>query len=403
MRIITVSQMISPALLFIIMFFNYYNPASVYLTLAVNFSAAFLILLSSRSIGFKDSYFIVLLPAFIFLYVGFLSVYLGDVDVYVAGKYFRVWLSFMLLYYIVNNMNWTVGGFFASVGIVLSAHVAFIYVQILFPDISVPMAGIFGMTSADNFFAEYSNRKMGLSSSFDTASFISILSFVFFTLSFRYFGKSLFLIFSILSFVASFMSSRLGMILAVLIFIFFFIPAFLKSGSKLMLLIGVVIISVVFYLSFDIIFSIVLHSIGSDAAGANPVLTEYGTTGTANALFGSHLLMLFELNNLEYIFGKGIDPDGTDIGYVKLIYHVGIVGTLAISLLYMLAFVNVKRLNASNCRKTMILRKFFLFFILLTFFMNYKSLELYSRGSSELFVMMYVFLISSRHAKSNLQ
>jgi hypothetical protein len=211
------------------------------------------------------------------------------------------------------------------------------------------------------------------------------------------------LILAILSFGASFMSSRLGMILAVLIFLFLFIPSFLKSGSKLMLLIGVVIIGFVFYLSFDIIFSIVLHSIGSDAANANPVLSEYGTTGTVNALFGSHLLILFELDNLEYIFGTGVDPDGTDIGYVKLIYHVGIVGTLAISLLYILAFLNVKRMKISNCRKTMILRNFFLIFICVTFFINYKSLELYSRGSAELFVMMYVFLISSRNAKSNLQ
>ncbi len=403
MKIISAGQLFSPFLFLLIMFFNYYNPVSVYLTLMVNLSAAFFIFVSSRSIGFKDSYFIVLLPTVIFLYVGFMSICLGNIDVYVTGKYFRVWLSFMLLYYIVNNVNWTVSEFFASLAIVLSAHVSFIYIQILFPDISVPMASIFGMGSADNFFDEYSNRKMGLSSSFDTASFISILSFVFFTLSFRYLGKSSLLILAILSFGASFMSSRLGMALAVLIFIFLFIPAFLKSGSKLMLLIGVVIISVVFYLSFDIIFSIVLHSIGSDAAGANPVLSEYGTTGTVNALFGSHLLMLFELNNLEYIFGKGIDPDGTDIGYVKLIYHVGIVGTLAISLMYLLAFVNVKRLNTSDCSKTMIIRKFFLIFVLITFFINYKSLELYSRGSAELFVMIYVFLISSRNVKSNLQ
>lgn len=403
MKIITSSQLLSQFLLFIIVFFNYYNPVSVYITLVVNLSAAFLILIAYRSVAFKKSYFILLLPTLIFLYVGFLSIYLGGVDVYVAGKYFRIWLSFILLYYIVNNMKLTIGNFFTCLSIVFSAHVVFIYLQILFPEISVPMASIFGMSGADNFFDEYSNRKMGLSSSFDTASFISVLSFVFFTLSFRYIGKSSLLIFAIFSFGASFMSSRLGMILAVLVFLFLFIPAFLKSGSKLMLLIGVVITSVVFYLSFDIIFSIVLHSIGSDAAGANPVLTEYGTTGTVNALFGSHLLMLFELNNLEYIFGKGIDPDGTDIGYVKLIYHVGIVGTLAISLMYLLAFVNVKRLKTSDCSKTMIIRKFFLIFILITFFINYKSLELYSRGSAELFVIIYVFLISSRNVKYNLQ
>ncbi len=138
---------------------------------------------------------------------------------------------------------------------------------------------------------------------------------------------------------------------------------------------------------------------GSDSAVASPVLSEYGTTGTVNHLFGSHLLMLFELNNLEYIFGKGVDPDGTDIGYVKLIFHIGVIGTLAITFLYILAFVNIKKMDAPLCTRTMIIRKFFLIFIILTFFMNYKSLELYSRGSTELFVIIYVFLVSSIRSK----
>lgn len=399
MKVSTTGNFTSSFFLFLIVFFNYYNPINVYLTLIINLTASFLIFSLSRSLAFNRSYFIVLIPTLIFLYVGFLSIFLGSVDVYVAGKYFRVWLSCLLLYYIFNNSRWTINEFFLSIAAVLFAHVLFIYLQIFFPSISIPMAGIFGMTGADDFFSEYSNRKMGLSSSFDTASFISLLSFTFFTLSFKAFGNFIFLFLALFSFGASFMSSRLGMLLAILIFFFLFIPAFVKSGTKLMLLIGFFIISIIFYLSFDVIFSIVLHSMGSDSAVASPVLSEYGTTGTVNHLFGSHLLMLFELNNLEYIFGKGVDPDGTDIGYVKLIFHIGVIGTLAITFLYILAFVNIKKMDAPLCTRTMIIRKFFLIFIILTFFMNYKSLELYSRGSTELFVIIYVFLVSSIRSK----
>lgn len=394
MKAISINQFFSFSILFSIIFVNYYNPVSVYLTLFMNLSVALLICVFLKNFYLRSSYFILILPIVIFLYVGFLVLYLGSVDLYIVGKYFRVCLSFFLIYYIFSSKKWSLDNFYSCIALILFSHVFFIYLQVLFPSTSIPMASIFGMSSADDFFSEYSNRKMGLSSSFDTASFISILSFIFFTLSFKYFGTSTYLILALFSFGASFMSSRLGMIIAVLIFLLLFVPAFLKSGSKVMLLLGAAIISVVFYLSFDVIVSVILHSIGSEAMDTAPVLTEYGTTGTVNALFGSHLLKLFELDNLEYIFGKAIDPDGTDIGYVKLIYHVGLIGTSLIVLMYILAFINIKNINFSTYRKAMVLQSFFLLFILITFLINYKSLELYSRGSAELFVLLYVFLVS---------
>lgn len=394
MKIFPINQLFSFSILFLILFVNYYNPISVYLSLFVNLAIALLICSSLKKISINNSYFIIILPVLIFMYVGFLSLYLANLELYIVGKYFRVCMSFLLIYFIFNNIRWSLDDIYSCVGIILILHVFFIYAQVLFPSISIPMAGIFGMSSADSFFSEYSSRKMGLSSSFDTASFISILSFVFFTLSFKKFGRPIYLFLALFSFGASFMSSRLGMVLAVIIFVVFFIPAFLRSGTKTMLFLGAAIISFIFYLSFDVIISIILHSIGSEATSAVPFLSEYGTTGTFNALFGSHFLILFELQNLEYIFGKATDPDGTDIGYVKLIYHIGLIGTLLILLIYFLAFINVKKMNFSTSKKAVVLQDFFLVFIIITFFINYKSLELYSRGSVELFVLLYVFLVS---------
>ena len=401
MKAFSVNQFFSFSFLFSIIFINYYNPVSVYLTLIFNLSISFFMFVFLKKFHVESSHFIVVIPALIFSYVGFLGLYLGNVDLYIVGKYFRIFLSFILIYYIFKSKKWSLYYFYNCIALVLFFHVFFIYVQVVFPSISIPMASIFGMSSADNFFSEYSSRKMGLSSSFDTASFISILSFIFFTLSFKYIGQTRYLVLALFSFGASFMSSRLGMVLAVLVFLLLFVPAFLKSGSKVMLLLGVAIMSAVFYLSFDVIVSVVLHSIGSETANAAPVLNEYGTTGTVNALFGSHLLKLFELEGLEYIFGKAIDPDGTDIGYVKLIYHIGLIGTSLIFLMYFIAFINVRNMKFPTCRKSMVLQNFFLFFIVITFLINYKSLELYSRGSAELFVLLYVFLVS--HSKLDFQ
>lgn len=389
------NQFLSFAILFSIIFVNYYNPFGVYLALLVNIFASLFVFSYCRGVYLNCSYFILIIPALIFLYVGFLSLYFVSIDLYVVGKYFRVMLSFFLIYFIFNNLRLSVDNFYNCIALLLFSHVFFVYAQVLFPSISIPMSSIFGMSSADSFFSEYSSRKMGLSSSFDTASFISVLSFTFFTLSFKYIGKSRYMILALFSFGASFMSSRFGMVLAVLVFLLLFVPAFLKSRSKVMLLLGVVIMSAVFYLSFDVIFSVVLHSIGSETTNAAPVLNEYGTTGTVNALFGSHLLKLFELESLEYIFGKAIDPDGTDIGYVKLIYHIGLIGTSLIFILYFIAFINVWNMKFPTCRKSMVLQSFFLLFVVITFLVNYKSLELYSRGSAELFVLLYVILVSN--------
>ena len=88
----------------------------------------------------------------------------------------------------------------------------------------------------------------------------------------------------------------------------------------------------------------------------------------------------------------------TDIGYVKLIYHVGIVGTLVILFvhLYMLVVTRKFMRESPHDLDRVLIARFLFILIAISLAFNYKSLELHSRGIGDFIYMLFLFLASWR-------
>jgi hypothetical protein len=124
---------------------------------------------------------------------------------------------------------------------------------------------------------------------------------------------------------------------------------------------------------------------------------DYGTTGTLDALTHDHLEPLHRPLQ-ELILGYGVDPNTigktTDIGYVKFIYHLGVVGAFIIISLHicMLANVYVIAKYSKPHADIKLLANFLYIFMLIALVFNYKSLELYSRGTGDFIFLLFLYL-----------
>lgn len=396
------SQSSNTFIVFLFVFLNYYNPVSVYVALFFNIMLACYILLLRRRRCIKLDFFVVGMSVFILAWSLLIMLVRLEVDYYVLGKYSRVLISTGFIFVICGGLGISANQLISVLGWIFFSHVLAISAQLVFPSLNVPMASIFGLANPVDFFGEYSSRKMGLSGSFDTASQISILSMVFFFLQYHIKQKNIYLFLMLFSFIACTMSSRAGMVLGVVLFVMFIFFHLLRTkgrGAILMLSISVAGAVVAFYL----ILPVLIHSFELDLIGVSPLVqttSEYGVGGTINALTSTHLKPL-DAPFIDLLFGLGYDPDGTDIGYVKLIYHLGIVGSMLILILYLYLYVRVNSVKRGGCRdiNVLILSKFFILYLFVLLVMNYKSLEVYSRGSHDLLIIIFLVLISTRRLR----
>ncbi|EHK9184213.1 hypothetical protein V8049_002334 [Vibrio vulnificus] len=378
-------------------FFNYYNPLSVVLTLVVNTGLLVIFLFFNyrkRGISVGQDGFVIYISAFVLFWTLMIVFLRMGTDLYVLGKYTRVFIATVYIFMLCALINITPRTLRKVISVIFFLHLLAIIAQTAFPSMNIVMASVFGMSNSSEFFLEYKNRKMGLSSSFDTASLISVAAMVFYFINYQVFRYKYDLLLILFACFCWTMSSRTGMVLGALFFLYFVFDTFKSSGvgmKMFFLLFGCGCL----YLGYQLLLPIFSHTFELELVNStqSSVTKEYGTSGSLDHLFGSHLNLLFHLNIFDFIFGLGVDPDGTDIGYVKFIYHVGFVGSIAIFSIYIISFYKVISISRkTNNSDVYVLARFLTFYILLLFIMNYKSLEMYSRGSHELLLILFFYL-----------
>jgi hypothetical protein len=263
------------------------------------------------------------------------------------------------------------------------------------------MAKIFGFERESDIITSFSIRKLGFSSSYDTSGYLCVASMIYFLILFTYKKKKLDLIFSLFSLIASLRTSRTAMILGTLFFLIYFLTYFFKSKGFYRIY-AFISLTVLLYLFLYFVLPIMLGSTeflidyisnDSDINYSN----DY-SSGSFTGLTGSHLDPL-SAPFFDLLLGYGIDPNqigkGTDIGYIKILYHIGIVGLLIILILYayFLYTLNKIRMKCNKLLNYKILTTFLISFILLLLLINYKSLELYSRGSHDFLIIIFLIIL----------
>lgn len=391
------------ALLGILVFQNLFNTFSPYLTLAINI-AVVLSLLARRQLRYVAPTPVVIGSVYAVLtWMLVVTVYRGDAESQIVLKYFRVTLAVTVFALIFGSCRVPASSVVKAINAALGFHVLLVMLQIALPDLTNVTAPVFGFEREITILEEYALRKLGASSSYDTASLLSVAALLFFHLQFTQGKGSKYLLMTIVAFVATLMSSRTGIALSLLIVTMLALRAILRANliGKLVASLGIAGLMAAAYM---LIYPLLLHTLGfselqPDEASLVFAAADYGTTGTLEALTADHLQPL-DLPLLDLLVGFAVDPNTisrySDIGYVKLIYHVGIVGTLVVLFVHLYMLVVTRTFVRTSWRdpdRTLIARFLFVL-IAIGLAFNYKSLELHSRGIGDFIYMLFLFLVS---------
>jgi hypothetical protein len=347
--------------------------------------------------------FIILISIFILFWLFFIIIVRSDYSSFIIGKYIRSGLSAFIISLIVCNYKFKIEDLIKSVKVILLIHVLCIAIQSLFPILDYPMAKIFGFERESDIISSFSIRKLGCSSSYDTSGYLCVASIIFFLILYTYNNIKIDFLFSFISLIASFRTSRTGMILGILIFFIYLLFLFIKSKGT-MRIYALISISFLLTLFFYFVLPII---IGSTDLLINFIDTDSDfnysndySSGSLSGLTSSHLDPL-SLSFIDLLLGFGIDPNQigkvTDIGYVKIIYHIGIIGLIVILTLYgyLILKLNKIRKNYKNNFNYQILTRFLIYFIFLLLLINYKSLEIFSRGSHDFLIIIFLILLTN--------
>ncbi len=396
-------------LLFFFIFINFLNPISLYFTVVVN---VFILLISFQKIIFdKYSQYVIFISLFILLWALTIMFLQDSFNEYVLLKYLRTFVSTIFIIQISNNLSGSTKKILLVLSIVLFLHIIAIQLQVIFPVLDLPMAFFFQFERETEVISRMGTRNLGLTSSYDTASFISVISMIFFLIRYQYSQKTIFLILSFLSLISTMRTSRTGMLIGVVLFFIlnFYLYLFKKQKS---FFITIIFLSTGIFFLYNIVLPIIASTTDtflSDTSfnnldNSNREYTEGSLTGLTT---GSHLNAIREISNIDLIMGRGIDPNQvpnmeTDIGYIKLIYHIGMVGFIAIFLIYFKLFRKCFSLIKNNINinfEDKIIISFILWYIIIVILFNYKSLQIYSRGTHDLLLVVFFLFMNTLKKK----
>jgi hypothetical protein len=392
---------------FILIFVNLYNPVSIWLTLALNIIFAIFILVKGNKIIFPKTISLILfLSIIIFLWSVIISVSTNHFSQQMIGRNLRIVASTFFIGLIIYNSKINVPDFIKSLSIVILLHIILIYIQLVIPDIKEPIARIFNYDREDYF--ESGIRCLGLCGSFDFAGLVSIIGILLFSLKYKDTHKPFDLICFLLAVISVAFVSRLAMFFGFIAFIYGSIIIYKTSRRFVKFIFTVLfILSSFFWLNFA--FPIITSSLSffNGNSTENSVLqsegNEYSYGQTDDDLVENHLIFPDNLNDL--IFGQGLEIGvdtqySSDIGYVKLIYSIGLFGLGLIILMYYKMYRNARYTDALQSDQSYkLLVRLFKFMIIIIFIFNFKLLLMYSRGIHDL--VLISFYVIDKYKISN--
>lgn len=399
---------INSVLIGILVFQTLFNAFSPYLTVSINFTILAWLLIRHQPRYIKSQPLVIVTVSVYSVLIWFflVTIYRGGAETQILLKYFRVTVNVSLFLLIFASNRIDIKSLIRAINFALGFHVCMVILQIAIPEITEVTAPVFGFEREITILEQYTMRKLGASSSYDTASQLSVAALLFFYLQYAQNKGSVYLLMATVAFVASLMSSRTGILLSLLMVTALGLLAVLRARALIWRIVAYLSLTGFLVSAYIVISPLVLHSLGFEEHQSSDTslvyaASDYGTTGTVDALTGDHLKPLAQ-PLLDLFIGFAVDPNSvymhTDIGYVKLIYNVGIVGTLIILFvhIYMLLiagkFMRVQILDI-DCT---LIAKFLFIFIALSLAFNYKALVIHSRGTGDFTYMLFIFLATWR-------
>ena len=385
----------------LLVFVNLFNPLSPLLTVAANSCAFLWVFIKNRGHCAVTAPTVMALAAAILCWLFVVVIIRGDGDPQVILKYIRTTTAIFLLAALFGSADVRANHLVIAMNVAFSFHFGLVLAQLIWPEFTLTTAPIFGFERETTILEEYALRKLGASSSYDTASLFSIAGLLLFCIQFLR-KKSLMLVLAIATaFLLSLLSSRTGMAFAILVAVGFFCRLAIVSTTSWRL-VSLSVLAMVGAVSYTILGPLFLYSVGLTETQSNDLsliyaVSDYGSTGTLEALTGDHLTPL-NRPLTDLLLGFAVNPNSigqySDIGYVKFIYHFGFVGLSMVALLHAYIFFCLARVARRHEfeESVQILVWFSIIFMIILGFFNYKSLELYSRGTGDFMLLLFLYL-----------
>lgn len=390
----------SKIILFVFLFINLYFPISPYLIMGIDI--LFLLLYGKKCrISFYGPFIVIPSILLIIATLGYLTAYNTDGESFIVFKYLRTLISAIIVIVISSNIKVTPKWFVRCLGAVLVLHMLAIIAQTIYPPLSTIMAPYFNFTRDQDFLENMNVRKLGLTCGYDLASMLLVSSIILFCQQFMNKGKLLYFLLAITAFALTLTVSRFGMVIGAMVVAYYAISFFGKKG---VVRVTGIALSIVFAAVAGLFILPILASTNgllfnydiSTAVDISYFLQDYssasGTLYDLTDLNSEHLNVFRKLDFLQFLLGAG-NSSNSDIGYMQLLFQVGLIGILLLFIFYYIIFVRIKRVRPDD-PYLKLLRLFLLTYIVCLFVFNYKIQILYSRGFHELMIICYVYLIN---------
>lgn len=334
----------------------------------------------------------------LFCYSLYLYSFTATNDTYVMLRCLRALLSSVFLGFVFYNTDLKFSVIFDLLIAVLCCNALSILLQILIPETQYILSAIYGFNKN---FAKY--RAFGLTTGYDTAGYLCVIGAILSAAKSYYNnGRFIYIVTLTLFIVAAFFTSRSSMLLMLVVtltVLFFFL---VKGGPALK---GIASIYLFFILCALVFY--VLPLLLSTFLGVTDLPFTYNISDiNYNESFAQTNLEDWQQNMWimpetlsDLFFGTGRNIESSDVGYIKLIFMIGIIGSVIVFISY--AFLTIKMIKIQIGLKTkqmhhselLIYASLFILIIIFIFIFNIKNLYFLTRTYHELIVIMFFSIL----------
>jgi hypothetical protein len=277
-------------------------------------------------------------------------------------------------------------------------NAAVIILSIAVPDIKPFLAGMYGF---DKVFT--SLRGFGLTAGYDSAGYLCVYGMALSAAAAYYRKKAIYSLFVLFFLSATVFTSRSTMVLAFAV-IASVCVIFLYRGKWSLKLVSLAFMAVGASVVIYYVLPLILATLGW---GMNTSTNSSFTDNFAATDLSAwrDVMWVLPMDTASLLFGTGNVIDTSDVGYVELIFMIGIVGLSIVMLIYISILIVLVRLRRLIKRgawdvepNVKILLTISLFVVLAMYVINIKNLYFLSRGFHELTVILFSFILGLRTA-----
>lgn len=387
-------------LFFLFCFLNLYGPFSTNLTFAFNI-VLFLAVNSKRMrVAYERVFVTIPIMLLIIAISAVIFTHAPERDYTVIGLYSRMLVNCVVFPSIIYFFYQKRIKILEILSLTLFLHCVVVLLQMIFPSLQELNHLLFRFSRETELLENFTMRRLGLTGSYDSSGLYSAISTVL-ALELSYLtSKKKYIIVSVVSLIGSLFTSRTGMaaaFLSIVLCVLLNKKSTTKRFGSTFLYMAILSLSLAYF-----ILPVILVTMGL-SSGSEMDYEDYGYgSRTGEILFVDHLLPLESLTTRELILGYGVGIRkavrllySSDIGYVKQIYEVGIVGVVLMVYFSILMAVRTY-LRYKMVRYNMELKigsQLMLVLLLLYLIFNYKNQLLYNVCVFEVFLFVYYFLL----------